>query len=471
MNKIVKAVLSFLVIVGLVLGGLFLVANLTERKDSIQKFAQFYEQEEDFDVLFLGQSHVLNGIQPMELWNEYGIVSYNMAGHGNRLAMTYWVLKSALEHTHPKLVVLDCGMIGKDEKTGAIEQLHLSVDHIPFGQTKIDMIEDLVEEEERRMEFLWKFSTYHHRWNELTQEDFVLKATPEKGAESRINVAVPDTVITLDSSEKSDVDTLGMEYAKKIIEECQERGIEVLLTYLPFPDSTGWQAESNRAWDLAEEYNINYLDFYTLLEQVNLNTDFYDKDSHMNPSGARKITNYIGNYIMQNYAIDDQRENEAYSHWHEEYEVYVDFKKSNIQSQEELKNYLMLLSDKDFSFGLYFKPWNQIASYPVVVELLANMGIDYSVIPNEDYFVLVDNITGERQEIRLFETLESNFGEFSMFYNDDGQLEFTNSEAESMIITRADIAIVVFDNRNLSFVDQANFVLKDLPLDFKENVD
>ena len=222
---------------------------------------------------------------------------------------------------------------------------------------------------------------------------------------------------------------------------------------------------------MAEEYNINYLDFYTLLEQVNLNTDFYDKDSHMNPSGARKITNYIGNYIMQNYAIDDQRENEVYSHWHEEYEVYVDFKKSNIQSQEELKNYLMLLSDKDFSFGLYFKPWNQIASYPVVVELLANMGIDYSVIPNEDYFVLVDNITGERQEIRLFETLESNFGEFSMFYNDDGQLEFTNSEAESMIITRADIAIVVFDNRNLSFVDQANFVLKDLPLDFKENVD
>ena len=471
MNKIVKAVLSFLVIVGLVLGGLFLVANLTERKDSIQKFAQFYEQEEDFDVLFLGQSHVLNGIFPMDLWNDYGIVSYNMAGHGNRLAMTYWVLKSALEHTSPKLVVLDCGMLGVDEKTGAIEQLHLSADHIPLGQTKIDMIEDLVEDEDRRMEFLWKFSTYHHRWNELEESDFFVKETPEKGAESRINVAVPNMLISVDSSEKSDADTLGMEYAKKIIEECQERGIEVLLTYLPFPDSTGWQAESNRAWDLAEEYNINYLDFYTLLEQVNLNTDFYDKDSHMNPSGARKITNYIGNYIMQNYAIDDQRENEAYSHWHEEYEVYVDFKKSNIQSQEELKNYLMLLSDKDFSFGLYFKPWNQIASYPVVVELLANMGIDYSVIPNEDYFVLVDNITGERQEIRLFETLESNFGEFSMFYNDDGQLEFTNSEAESMIITRADIAIVVFDNRNLSFVDQANFVLKDLPLDFKENVD
>lgn len=471
MSKVIKTVLSFLAIVGLVLGGFLLVFNLTERKDSIEKFAQFYEQEEDFDVLFLGQSHVLNGIQPMELWNEYGIVSYNMAGHGNRLAMTYWVMKSALEHTNPKLVVLDCGMIGKDEKIGAIEQLHLSVDHIPFGQTKIDMIEDLVEGEDRRAEFLWKFSTYHHRWNELEERDFVLQETPEKGAESRINVAVPDNLISLEPSEKSEEDTLGMEYAKKIIEECQEKGIEVLLTYLPFPDSTGWQAESNRAWDLAREYGVDYLDFVILLEQVNLNTDYYDKDSHMNPSGARKVTSYIGNYIMQNYAIEDHREDEVYSKWHEDYEVYVDFKKKNIQSQEELKNYLMLLSDKDFSFGIYFKPWNQIASYPVLVELLANMGIDYQMIPNEDYFLLVDNVTGERKEMRLFEPMESKFGEFSMFYNDDGQLEFTNSKAESMIITRSDIAIVVFDNRNLSFVDQANFVLKDMPQEFKENIE
>lgn len=469
MKKQVKAILSSLIILGMVLGGFVLVANLTERKDSIEKFAQFYEQEEEFDVLFLGQSHVLNGIFPMELWNEYGIVSYNMAGHGNRLAMTYWVLKSALEHTTPKLVVLDCGMIGVDEKIGAIEQLHLSVDHIPFGQTKIDMIEDLIEDEDRKMEFLWKFSTYHHRWNELEEKDFVVKATPEKGAESRINVAVPANLLTVDASDKGNDEGLGIEYAAKIIEECQERGIEVLLTYLPFPDETGWQAESNRAWDLAEEYSVDYLDFNTLLEQVNLNTDYYDKDSHMNPSGARKVTSYIGNYIMQNYSIEDHREDEAYSSWHEDYEVYTKFKIENLQKEEELKNYLMLLSDKNFSYGIYFKPWNQISSYPVLVELLNNMGIDYSEIPNEDYFLVVDNVNNERSEMRLFESLETKFGEFSMFYNDDGNLEFTNSEAESMIITHSDVAIVVFNNTDLSFIDQANFVLKDVPVKFVEN--
>ena len=220
---------------------------------------------------------------------------------------------------------------------------------------------------------------------------------------------------------------------------------------------------------IAAEYGVNFLDYYTLLEQVNLNKDFYDEDSHMNPSGARKVTSYIGEYIMQNYAIEDQRENEAFSSWHDDYEIYTEFKKENIRKEEELKNYLMLLHDKNLSYGVYFKPWNAIGSYPVLVQLLEGMGIDYSQIPNEDYFLLIDNEREQLEEMRLFETLESRFGEFSMFYNEDGELEFTNSEAESMLITQSDIAIVVFDNSDLSFVDQANFVLKDAELEFQEN--
>ena len=421
-------------------------------------------------MLFLGSSHVLNGIFPMELWNEYGIVSYNMGGHGNRMALNYWVLRNALDHTTPKVVVLDAYMLGLEGKMANVDQVHISTDHFPYSQTKADMIDDLITDEEKKSDFLWKFSTYHNRWSVLEEKDFTKKTTPEKGAESRINVAVPTEIRYFEADYKIPEDAPGVEYACKIIEECQDRGIDILITYLPFPEDSGWQGESNRMKDIAAEYGVNYLDYYTLLEQVNIYTDFYDKDSHMNPSGARKVTSYIGNFIMSNYAVEDQRENESYSNWHEDYENYVQFKKQNIRNEEELKNYLMLLNDKDFSFGIYFKPWNTIGSYPVLVELLNNIGINYSEIPNEDYFLLVDNVSGERKIMRLFETMETKFADFSMFYNDDGQLEFTNSKADSMIITRSDIAVVVFDNTDLSFVDQANFVLKDMPLNFTENM-
>ena len=55
--------------------------KLFERKYSYSKYYDFYSQQQDFDVLFLGTSHVINAVYPMELWRDYGIVSYNMANH------------------------------------------------------------------------------------------------------------------------------------------------------------------------------------------------------------------------------------------------------------------------------------------------------------------------------------------------------------------------------------------------------
>ena len=56
------------------------ISGLVERKSAYQKNGDFMEQSEDLDVLFLGTSHVINGVFPMELWKEYGITSYNYQG-------------------------------------------------------------------------------------------------------------------------------------------------------------------------------------------------------------------------------------------------------------------------------------------------------------------------------------------------------------------------------------------------------
>ena len=107
MRKILSAIISFVIVGLLVVCGLSGLSDITERKESKNKFSDFYEQEENYDVLFIGSSHVLNGVFPMELWKDYGIVSYNLSGHGSRGAVNYWILKNALEYTTPKLVVID----------------------------------------------------------------------------------------------------------------------------------------------------------------------------------------------------------------------------------------------------------------------------------------------------------------------------------------------------------------------------
>ena len=99
--KILKRIFSIVVVLLIVMVGLYRLAVLTERKDSQFKYKPFYQQKENFDVLFMGSSHVINGIFPMELWRDYGIVSYNFGGHANSLAISYWQMVNAFDYTTP----------------------------------------------------------------------------------------------------------------------------------------------------------------------------------------------------------------------------------------------------------------------------------------------------------------------------------------------------------------------------------
>lgn len=462
MKKTLSGIFSGLLVCCLVVVGLIYLSGLTERKESKYKFSDFYNQEEDYDVLFIGSSHYLNGVFPMELWKDYGIVSYNMAGHGSRAAVNYWILKNALEYTTPKLVVVDCYMLGLKEKVGTIDQLHMSMDHMPFSKTKLEMVQDLVEDKEEQKDFLWKFSIYHNRWNELTTEDFTKEYSPEKGAESRIGVAATDPVEPYDGNVRLEEETIGMEYLRKTIELCQEKGIEVLLTYIPFPGNKGWQPEMNTAGDIAAQYGVDYLDFYTLMTLVNPNIDFYDKNAHMNPSGAKKITEFFGAYIMARYGIEDRRQNPAYANWHEDYEVYKEFKLNNIRQEEELTNYLMLLKDKNLSYGIYLKWGLDLSQYPEITELLTNIGVDaVSCIQEGMCLMFVDNINGVQSKISTSESMNTFFGEFSLLYNEEGHLNLTNNGENELQVTWSDIAVVVYDNETFDLVDQAKFEFAD----------
>lgn len=453
-------VITWLTIIVLFVGiGLHYLSNLVERKDSYSKYEPFYQQEEDFDVLFIGQSHVLNGIFPMELWNDYGIVSYNFGGHGNRLATTYWVMKNALDHTNPKLVVIDCCMLAQNDKTGPAEQVHLSLDHFPMSENKMAAIKDLFPDESTQWDFIWKFSTYHNRWNSLTADDYEPALNIEKGAESRIGVAVPLQNKYFDSSEKTKGNTLGVEYLEKIIEECQNSEVEILLTYLPFPDATGWQLESNRVKDIAKEYDVNYLDYNTLYKLVNPRTDFYDESSHMNPSGARKITDYIGEYIMDNYDIEDQRKNPLYADWYDDYAVYHEFKLQNLQAEEDLNNYLMLLNDKNLSYALYLPTNPAIILNSTKVQLLKNLGIDTDkILLAENNLIVVDNKHEKITYARIDETVKTDFGNLRI--TDEGNINanlLINGKTQFDSSIQADIAIAVFDNETNKLVHKAKF--------------
>ena len=64
MKKAMRAAGCIITVI-LTIGLLMWTVNLTERKESSNKYSDFFK-DRDYDVLFMGTSHVINSVFPME---------------------------------------------------------------------------------------------------------------------------------------------------------------------------------------------------------------------------------------------------------------------------------------------------------------------------------------------------------------------------------------------------------------------
>ncbi len=423
MQKNVKNILGCIVTLCLTIIMLGKLTELMERKSSEEKYADFFEQEADFDVLFMGTSHVINGVYPMELWNDYGIVSYNFGGHSSQMATTYWVMENALDYTTPEVVVIDCfACTGQWKSSDIFSYIHQSMDAFPLSTTKIRAINDLLNDENMdeaiengvartgdeprtKIGLLWNYSVYHSRWNEIGYQDFEVGRNIEKGAETRIAVSTGE-LNRIDTSLKVEGEFVGEDYLRKMIEDCQSRDIEVLLVYLPYPAGEWDQKESNYVYDIAEEYGVNYINFLDV-DVINYQTDLYDEASHLNSSGARKVTEYLGEYLREEYGVSDQRANPEYAFWNEDYEEYAALKDRYIKEQEELIPYLMLLSKDDLDITIDVRN-RDVFNNDRIMSLLQNLGVDIAQLNEETDVIFIRN-GGEKAEVICNQTEVSDY--------------------------------------------------------------
>jgi len=344
-------------------------SRLLERKASSEQFGPFLENPQEYDVLFMGDSRFVNCLLPMEMWADYGVAGYNLSCYGNTMPVSYWSLMNALDYASPKLVVLAVNGVRKDIKvTGSSSDLHTALDFYPLTRTKLAAINDLMSDPhavdddgnryaDMRWEYAFTLGKYHSRWSELSDSDFKPVKNRGCGAEVVVGVAPYEEYTIIDSDRFAEENGVGYAYMRRAIEECQSRGIDVLLTHLPHPASENAQMHANTIGSIAGEYGVRYVDFVHLDSIVDYEVDCYDDQGHLNPSGALKVTDYLGQYIADHYGLPDRREDAAFAHWHADHEAYVADKAARIaQQQGRLNNLLMLLHDDDFIVRMGIRP-------------------------------------------------------------------------------------------------------------------
>ncbi|SCZ78622.1 SGNH/GDSL hydrolase family protein [Pseudobutyrivibrio xylanivorans] len=329
MRKTIIRISGFLLILVFALGYYKSIFSF-KSADGIGQMEQFYNQPENsIDVLVLGSSHAFVNFNNGTLYDEYGIASYNLGATTQPIWNTYYYLKEALKTQTPELIVLEGYMLGYDKKYLDDPLNFKNFCGMKWSENKIEAIKTGTPPQ-RVQDFIMEYPVYHTRYSSLQKGDFL----DDFGSESRdynwfnedwkgqylFNTAAPQVYHDLSVIDyKKELFPKTEKYYRKILELAQEKDIPVLIVITPFDlldDLEKYQARYNRAEEIAEEYDVTFLNFQTRLEELglDLNSDYRDA-CHLTVWGSVKYSRYIGNYIKEHYKISDRRGDSKYISW------------------------------------------------------------------------------------------------------------------------------------------------------------
>lgn len=364
--KNIARITVFIVLLSVLLGA---TNHILEQKDSAIGLKPFLDHAEEYDVLFFGDSLVRYGIYPMELYHKHGITAYNMGSSNCMLPMSYWKMMNALDYATPKVVVVSVSDAENPNLVpGKGEWLHVALDAFPMTMTKAKAIFDLTSEagadkngvsyKDIRSELFFPLKKYHSRWSSLGMADFCPEYNTKKGAVIKVHVSDPQHEAGfVDEDECLPENGHGYIYLRRIIEACQEKGIPVVLYHPPAPLLEYNHKGTHTAERIAAEYGVPMLNMVDMNRVADYYVDCADPGGHLNYSGVLKVTDFLGQYLKSHYELPDRREDAAYAHWDDEWNVYVD-EKVNIIAEEadSLRSRLMLLHDESFNIILTVRP-------------------------------------------------------------------------------------------------------------------
>lgn len=452
---------------------LMMASRLVERKQSRDLFGGFLEEPELYDVLFFGDSQFMNGMIPMEMWEDYGIAGYNLSCYGNVLPISYWTMVNAFDYAAPKLVVLAVNGLNETHKVSNYSgDLHTAMDFWPLSANKARMIEDLLVDPEdpdftdvegnRYRDLKWEFyftlGKYHSRWSELTKEDFAQRLPYVRGGESLVGVTSIMDYTLVDENDYAEESGYGYAYLRAAIEACQSRGVEVLLVHMPTPEYVNSQRHANTVGSIAAEYGVGFVDTTYLDSIVDYAVDCFDREPHLNTSGTLKMTDFLGSYIRAHYDLPDRRGDARYAHWNEQLHAYKDAKLNVMRTQTELNHLLMLLHDQDFDLHIAVKPEAPLYYDDQGILLMHNIARE-RVLAGEEY----DKWSSFMYPLEGFDMALRDRLPYYLYRGAGGYVEYTGAEAESMAHLRfgrddaSTVMIEIIDRRTEKTAAQMRF--------------
>lgn len=312
-----KVIVRGVVTAVLVVISLFLLQKLLQPKYMSEVvegrlIAEYYEEEKNHDVIFIGDCEVYENFSPKVLWEEYGINSFIRGSAQQLIWQSYYLLEDTLRYEKPDVVIFNVLSMKYNEPQKEAYN-RMTLEGMRWSSSKVKSIQASMTEQEEFMDYVFPILRYHSRWNELACEDvkymFEKETVSHNGYYMRVDVKpaenVPEGKILADYQFGENA----YFYLDKITQLCKKNHIELILIKAPSLYPYWYDEWETQIEQYAKENDLKYINFLELIEEIGLDfsQDTYDGGLHLNLAGAEKVTHYLGKYLKNECELTDHR--------------------------------------------------------------------------------------------------------------------------------------------------------------------
>lgn len=309
-DKILEIVLVILLtICGIAIAGY--IVRPTDTDEAYTQVKTFHKlPENSVEVMIYGSSHAFRGVDPMFMYEKYGIGAYNYAWHWQRINTTRLFMEDSFDTQTPKVALIECYLVYDVlEDTDITAEIYYSR-YIENKKAVSKYLEQCFSNKfERYFSYYVPLYAFHANWSNITLQSFQrLKVGSEmmKTMGFCPSDEVREAVLWNYKSFKQDkLSEQAIAVLDDIVKQCNEKGTEIVFFTVPYE---GEYRYSDAMKEYAKQHDCAYLDLFEKNDEVGLNgkTDFSDF-GHLNKFGAEKVADYLGKYLIEKYDLSDMR--------------------------------------------------------------------------------------------------------------------------------------------------------------------
>jgi len=302
--------------------------------------AEYYAENKSHDVIIIGDCEAYDNISPMALWENYGVTSYIRGSAQQLIWQSYYLLEETLNYETPKVVVFSVlSMMYNEPQSEAYNRLTL--DGMRLSIPKLSAIGASMTDGEQFITYLLPLLRYHDRWRELSADDFRYYfgggRVSHNGYMMRCDIKPATFIPTGPKLPDYRFGRASFEYLDRITALCKANGIELILFKSPSQYPYWYEQWDAQIAEYALDNGITYINMLDLTDVIGIDwaNDTFNGGLNLNIYGAEKVSLWLGRLLLDDFGLQDHRQNERLNAiWERKRAAYYAMKETQLLELE-----------------------------------------------------------------------------------------------------------------------------------------